>query len=178
MTDTPPAAPTAPRRAPVWMRVALVFSLAFNLLIVGIVAGAIVSGRAGGPPRIVDLSLGPLTRALSDEDRAAIGEALRSRDGFRPPRPVQRIAAAREVKQALLAEPFDREALARLLDAQRSHAAEVFLAGQDVLLDRLEAMTPEERRAFADRLAEEYRKARRPGRRDGAGGRDDPRNDD
>ena len=170
MTDTPP--PAAPRRAPVWMRVTLVLSLAFNLLIVGIVAGALASGRAGGPPRIVDLSLGPLTRALSDEDRAAIGEALRNREGFRPPRPVQRMAAARDLKQALIAEPFDRAELARLLDAQRSRAAEVFEAGQDALLDQLEAMTPEERRAFADRLAEEFLKARRPGRRDGARGDD------
>lgn len=152
--------------APTWMRVLLVVSLALNLLIAGVVVGAIASGRAGGPPRVVDLNLGPLTRALDPEDRRAIGHALRSREDIRPPRPVERLANARALGQALRAEPFDRDMVARLLDSQRSRAADVFLAGQEALLDRLEQMTPEERRAFADRLGQELRSTLRSGGRD------------
>ena len=76
MTDN---TPNPPPRMKLWLRVVLVLSLAFNLLIVGISAGAMFTWskwKSHHGPRM-DLSAGPMTRALSREDRRAIGKEMR-----------------------------------------------------------------------------------------------------
>jgi len=135
------------------LRILLVASLAFNLLIVGIGAGAMISGQMGGRPgRGIDLSLGPLVEALEDADRRAIMGALR--DGAhlrRPPREL-RSAELGAVVAALRADPFDPAAVAAPLDAARSRTLGMMGAGQQALIARIAAMTPQQRAAFADRL--------------------------
>jgi Heavy-metal resistance len=63
--DPVPAAPRAPGR---WMRVALVLSLAVNLLVAGMAVGVALRG---GPPEtaVRDLGFGPFAAALSPADR-------------------------------------------------------------------------------------------------------------
>ncbi|WP_224825848.1 periplasmic heavy metal sensor [Cognatishimia sp. MH4019] len=151
---------TIKSRAPRWMRVVLVLSLALNLLIVGAVVGAVSSGKKGGP-RMSDVSFGPYTAALSREDRRALRRAIRDRSD-RPNR-----AAARENFQTFLnvlrTEPLDVAEMTRVFEAQGALAQARQAAGKTALLEHIAEMGAADRAAFADRLEEVLRRG--PGKR-------------
>lgn len=134
------------------LRVALAISVALNLLIVGLVAGAVL--RDGGPRgrMMGDLGFGPFTEALSGADRDALRQAFLARmPDMRDMRRQMRADFA-ALLDALRAEPFDAAALRAAMEAQSARMGERLQVGQDLLLERLAAMTPEARAAFADRL--------------------------
>ena len=174
--NTPPAAPPPPPTQPPvaaakvgkGLRIALGVSVAVNLLILGLVAGALL--RDGGPrERLVrDLDFGPFTEALSPEDRDALRRAYVARSpdlgGMR-----QEMRSDLEAfLAALRAEPFDPAALARVMENQQGRMARRIELGQDLLLERLTAMDGRERGAFADRLERRLRRGGGPeGGRDG-----------
>ncbi|MCZ0811774.1 MAG: periplasmic heavy metal sensor [Pseudomonadota bacterium] len=142
---------SAPRR---WMRVALVVSLALNLLVAGVVVGALFSAgwrHMGHMPHISGAA-GPMTHALAEPDRKAIAQQMRQayREG-RPGRAAQS-AAFESLIEDLRAERFDRSAIEAHLAGIRSMISERVELGQGLLLDRLSAMDPAARRAYADRL--------------------------
>lgn len=178
MQDTAPQTPP-PARPPMrpWQRVLLVASLALNLAILGAAIGFFAMNRGPdgrhGPPR-VDRMGGPLTHALSHEDRRAIGRAIwkEYREG-RPSRADQR-AQYDAVIAALRAEPYAADVVERNLEDQLSLATERQRVGQRILLERLAAMSAEERTAFADRLQEglDRRDHEREEHREGREGRD------
>ena len=155
----------APARKRPWGKIILVVSLSLNLLVAGIIGGAILKwGPEHGKHHEARLDKfgGPLTRALSHDDRKAIGrEMWRSyrRDGGGGK------ARHRAVIEALIvdlrADPVDREALAGHLARQRAQISERLSFGQGILLERLVRMSPQERNAYADRLEAELRKHRR-----------------
>ena len=146
------------KRVPRWMQILLVVSLALNVLIVGAIGGAVLSkekwhhhgphAKGGG---------GPLTRALSPEDRRSIGRqmhaALRDLGETREERRVE----FQGLLSDLRSEPFDAEPVRQRMDRLHSGFAEKFQLGQQLLLERLEVMTPEARAAYADRLEEVLR---------------------
>ena len=68
----PPVPPVPPAASGKGLRIALGISVALNLLVVGLVAGALL--RDGDPrARMVrDLDFGPFTEALSPRDREAL----------------------------------------------------------------------------------------------------------
>lgn len=155
----PPARPGLPRG----VRWLLFASLALNLLVAGLVFGALLGDdRRGGRPRPAELSLGPFARALEPGDRREVLRSLNDRPDLRPPGREDWAAAFAEVVAALRAEPFDQPRAATALAEQSGRVAEVERAVQEALLARLAAMTPAERTAFADRLEAELRKG--PGR--------------
>lgn len=129
-------------------RLVLVASLGLNLIVAGFLVGAYLFHR-GPPPG--GIGFGPYTYALAQEDREALRRAFitQSRDtNFRG-----RMQEERQALSGLLrAEPFDRAAVQQLFEAQRQRADEGFRMGQSLLLDRISAMTPEARTAFAERL--------------------------
>ncbi|ARE39620.1 hypothetical protein RGUI_1479 [Rhodovulum sp. P5] len=152
------------RGTPPWLRVTLGISLTLNLLIVGIVAGAIISHRPGGPMR-GDPSLrefGPYGRAFGDEDRAALRQAFREQ----APRLQENRKAVRaafgDVLAALRAEPYDGDRVRDLLQAQHTRIQDRVTLTREVFLKRLEAMTPEQRADFADRLERTLRRGPPP----------------
>ncbi|MEN9411476.1 MAG: hypothetical protein RL216_3450 [Pseudomonadota bacterium] len=149
------------------LRIALGVSVALNLLVAGLVAGAML--REGGPRdrMLRDLDFGPLTEALSDADRDALRRAFVARSGgFRDVRAEMR-ADFDALLRALRVEPFDAEAVRGLLLGQQARVQDRLMLGQDLLLERLTAMSPAARAEFADRL--EQRLRRGPGGRDGHG---------
>jgi uncharacterized membrane protein len=161
MTDPqiPPRTP-APRgtgtgRA---VRVVLVISLALNLLVAGVVIGGAVNGRMPHHFGGFDMSLGPFERALPPEGRRAVREDMRSRLADRPRLTRGTAGDAAQFIEALRTETFDRTAVEEIFDAHRDHAVRGMRAGQEALLARLEAMSYEERQAFADRLSRELRR--------------------
>lgn len=142
-------------RMRLWLRIVLFVSLALNLAIVGLVVGAISKGPRDHhrPPRL-DQASGPLTYALSREDRRALGGKLREayRDGH-PTREKMR-AQFDAMLQALRRVPFDPAPLAASLEQQRTVALERQLIGQTLLLEKLTQMSDAERAEFAERLEE------------------------
>lgn len=134
-------------------RVVLVLSLALNLAVVGMIAGAGFSGRFGDrPARSFDFGLGPLSRALEPSERRAIGGAMR-RDGAL--RAVDLRGTAQEIIAALRSDPFDPARLETVMAAQMAQTAMVQHSAQEALLLQITAMSPQRRAAFADRLQQE-----------------------
>lgn len=145
--------PTGPVR---WL---LIASLALNLLVAGLLLGSLIfDDGPGRGPRPVELALGPFARALDEEDRHAILESLRDRPDLRPMRGEEREAAFADILAAVRAEPFDPARAGAALAAQSSRVEAVQAAVQAELLERLRAMTPEQRAAFAERLDSELRR--------------------
>lgn len=137
------------------MRYLLIGSLALNLLVLGIIGGAVIRGPGGfGGPRGVDLALGPIVEALAPEDRQAIRTQLRANDMLRQHPRQNREALATALQAALRAEPYDPAAIEAALSIQQDRLVAVQTAGQQALVARIGLMTPQARLAFADRLQE------------------------
>jgi uncharacterized membrane protein len=146
------------------LRIALIASLGVNLLVLGTVAGAVFLGPGDGPRRfeVRDIGFGPFDRALTREDRDALRQAFvdragTMRDGWRQMR-----ADLELFLTILRVEPFDPAALQAVAELQADRMQERFALGQDLLMQRIVAMTEAERLAFADRLEEALRRPRGP----------------
>lgn len=153
----PPAPAAQTGRA---VRIALILSLALNLLIIGLVVGALlaVGPRSGsdGDPRLRALGLGPFALALSREDRTAVQGRI-DRDAFRAERRALG-ASLVALREALLAEPFDRAAADAALARSRGSAEALQAQGHAALLDQIEAMSADERAELAQRLERALRR--------------------
>jgi len=160
-----PTPATDDRRAGRRLRIALFVSLALNIAVAGMVVGAIF--RHGGDwsrPPTADFSYRPLTDAFSDSDRAALRQSFSARsDQVRAWR-AERAAQNEALLAMLRAEPLDIGAIEARFAEERTRAAERAAFGQTLILDRIAAMTAEERAAFADRLEHEmHHRDRRSG---------------
>lgn len=135
------------------VRIALALSVALNLAVLGVVAGAMLRDGPGMRAAMVrDLGFGPYTEALAPEDRKALRRALFVRaPEIRNARRLMREDAG-ALLDVLRADPFDAEAFKARMEAQHARMATQLRLGQDLLQDFIAAMTPENRRAFADRL--------------------------
>jgi uncharacterized membrane protein len=159
MSDQTPQ-PKAPMRRS--LRILLFASLAANLVIVGLVAGAVLGGGKPNdkPPRDADF-MGAFTRALPDEDRRAIGRTIREhhrKSGF------SREAARREfqsVLELLRTTPFDQEALTSLMEQQAQTTFDRRKAALTFWADRIAAMTDAERLDYADQIEAQIKRAPR-----------------
>ena len=158
---------TAPaqERKPRWVWPVLFLSLAANLLVIGTIAGAMIAGgseKAGRPEGPARSFLGePFLRSLEPEDRRALGrEILANRVQLREGRAEIRKRADTLI-ETLSAEEFDRDAVSELLSEQRGFITSFQEFGEVLLLNRLEAMTLEERQGYAERLKNNLRRRSR-----------------
>ncbi|TAG25377.1 MAG: periplasmic heavy metal sensor [Rhodobacterales bacterium] len=158
MPDKPPA-PPATATAGRGLKIALAISVALNLAVVGLVAGAwLKDGHSGGMPR--DLSFGPFSEALSPDDRRALRKALVDRaPGFRETRAAAQAEFA-ALLEALRANPFDPAAVQTALAAIEARNAGRLELGRSLIEARIAQMSEADRLAFADRLENGLR--RRP----------------
>ncbi|MDQ2095700.1 periplasmic heavy metal sensor [Rhodalgimonas zhirmunskyi] len=170
--DKPTSAGTGMRRS---LKIVLFASLALNLAVAGVVIGAVAKHGFEDDRRAprIEGPGGPLTRALSKEDRREIGRALREEFGaMRPTREAMQAQYA-QVIAALKATPYDAETVRAVVAAQSAAMDARVRAGQEQLLNRLDDMSPDERAAFAGRLQEvlertqQKRVEKSGGRRDG-----------
>ncbi|MGP6087552.1 periplasmic heavy metal sensor [Antarctobacter jejuensis] len=153
------------RRPGRWLRVLLFVSLAFNLLVVGLVIGFVLNGPPKPRGDRTDPVL-PYTRAFDQDQQRELRQALRRsfrsegqgvRDGY--------LSDYETALELLRADPFDAERIAEVLKAQAARGVDVRQRGQKVLSGYLAAMSPEERRAYADRLEAEVEAMRERGLR-------------
>ncbi|WP_457648211.1 periplasmic heavy metal sensor [Profundibacter sp.] len=147
-----------------WVKVLLAVSLGLNMLVLGAVGARLYSNRGDAlqPHNLRDASYGPYSRALSPQDRKAIGAALHREVGSLR----ENLPQIRETFQALIlalqAEDYDRDAVHGLIAEQQAMGLKRQQVGQRLLLERLDSMTVEERRAFAKRLQRTLRHRRAP----------------
>lgn len=179
MTQAPnggaqPAKPAPQKSKFHWSRVLLVLSLAMNLAVIGIVAGAALGqDRDGGRLHTLqsrDIGYGPFVAALSEGERRDLGRDLRAAPG---PERISRAALRREFETmlaALRAEPFDGAAFEALLDDKRLTLIERQKVGQDAFVARINAMSEADRAAFADRLEKLVRRGPPGGKKPGPDG--------
>lgn len=160
MTDTQDSPPKKRR----WLMPVLFVSLAANLLVAGVLAGAMLSPDGPRNERQDRQARGivgePFIRALPREERRALfGEARQNRERIRESRNTlrQRFNAFLIV---LRTDPFDAEAAARLFGEQRQAAIRRQEIGETLLMNRLQAMTTEQRAAYADALERELKALR------------------
>ena len=156
------------RSAVRWLGVGLILSLAINAFIVGLIATKTVKQREvvrrAGPPALVD-ALGDsrrLLRALPKERRKELRKIVRTyRPKLKPHR--EALTVARDKLIAVLrVEPTDQVALTRALDAIQDARFAMRDTGRAMLTDVLAAMTADERKQVADRLARSKRKKKKP----------------
>jgi uncharacterized membrane protein len=164
MTDTPNVTPKPPRNRV--LRVTLFASLALNLLVVGTVAGFILSGPPHPPPDRIEPgdAVLPYTRALDPEQREDLRRELR-REMFRGHKDMAEardglVDGYRSAVQVLRADPFRPEELERIMQVQSERSAAVRARGQKAMSDFLASLPPEARAAYADRLEMEVEKVR------------------
>ncbi|MEL7026011.1 MAG: periplasmic heavy metal sensor [Pseudomonadota bacterium] len=152
MADPDPTPP--PTRSPGWMRLVLIVSLAVNLLIVGMVGGAVLSGGGpgGGRDAARDTRGSPFIRALEpDERRQVMRDMVRGSRELRESRETLRVRFD-ALLVAIRAEDFDKAEVETLLQQQREISQKRNQLGELAILERVSKMSLEERRAYADRL--------------------------
>ncbi len=157
MSDNP-----APKRK--WIPIALAVSLALNLLVVGIVLGAVMrfkgNDRVDTPP-----GFGPaLYYALPKPDRKALRGELSDLRGKRSHGRKQDFSA---LSQALRVVPFNPAAVETLLEQQSKATADLQTALHRQWLAQITAMSDEERAEYADRLEKVVKRGpRKPKKQD------------
>ncbi len=157
MADLSPQTPKP--SAPRWMKIALVVSLAMNLAVIGLVAGAAVNFRKEGGPQMSRIDgPNPFLRAMTPEDARTMRRLLRpdasqlgaSRENGR--------AAMQAILAQLRAETFSEAAL-RVAFAQiaAANSARADL-GQEAIVTYLLSLDAAERAKFADRLEQSVKR--------------------
>ena len=161
------ASPETHRGKRSWIAVALAISLSLNLLVAGLVAGALLwhgpEHRDGGRRLdLGDVGFGPFVAALPPRDRRELARAVAREEGSFRENSVLMIRQFETLLTALRADPYDAEAVrALLVGQQRSVGARQDL-GRELLLERIGEMSAAERAGYADALA---RTLRRSGKR-------------
>jgi uncharacterized membrane protein len=152
MSDTDQAGKAAQPRRSRWIWIALVASLAINLLVLGAVGGSMWVFRHGehghGGPAMgsnhIKRFIRSLPKARQADVRRVLGDARRgARPQWREVRQARR-AALKELER----EPFDRGAYASALTQVHVTERRARAGINKAFVDLAAALTPEERRAF------------------------------
>ena len=134
------------------LKLLLAASLALNVGIAGVVGGAML--RDGPPGGGKDFGMGPLSDALSKEDRKALRKSFVDHHpdmkGARREMQAEFVA----VVAALRADPFEPGVLDQALEAIAVRNQTMLDSGRFLVAERLKAMSAPDRAAFADRLEE------------------------
>lgn len=134
-------------------RLALILSLGLNLAMLGFLVGALVAGRPPtGHGHDRDVSLGPLSGALTPADRRALrSRFLEASPEFRAERREMQ-ADFRTLADGLRAETWDRAGAEAILARQAERGMRRLRLGQQLFLDHVSTLEMESRRELADRI--------------------------
>ncbi|MBN2631648.1 MAG: periplasmic heavy metal sensor [Rhodobacteraceae bacterium] len=155
MTDLPPPLSTPAPKSGKGLKILLAVSLALNLAVVGLVAGAMLRGHDADRSRSVavrDFSFGPFTEALTrDQRRAMLRDFASKGPGLRD----LRAQVGRDfdaVLASLRASPFDPVAFQTAVARQGEAIAARSDAARAAMVSLIVGMSDPERAEFAARL--------------------------
>ena len=137
-----------------WTKIILVLSLALNLFVVAMIAGASFGHHRwhrshGG---VSDVGVGLFTEVLTRQDRAALRDAfLAAAPDFRDQRRAAR-ADFSELAEALRQEPWDPGRVDTLIARHGTRITDRIDLGRRLLSERLGQMSADERVELADRI--------------------------
>lgn len=142
---------TRPKRRLPWLKLALVLSLALNVLVVGMLWGVMTRTTQQGS--LVRSAVAALPAQDRRELRRATGAILRearrqSESGTGTPQ---------QMLAALRADDFDPEAFSDALRQAQDRLLRMSTQMHDQLLEKVSAMSREERHAYADSFEERIR---------------------
>ncbi len=149
--------PNTSSKGPRWVRILLVMSLALNLAVIGTLAGTAyrVKDRwaTGKPPPPPSLSV-TLYRALDRETRHRL---FQSAAGGHPNIRALREADRQALFATLQADPFEVDAVARVLDEQVQRQYQFREKLRQSWLDQVAGMSDDERAKLLERLQRDPR---------------------
>jgi uncharacterized membrane protein len=162
MAELPPPAVPQPDAAPrngKGLRIALAVSVTVNLIVAGLVAGAVLRGPPEGRDmRDREVTFGPFAEAMRPEDRRALREEILKRAPDLREMRGQMRDDLQKVAATLRAQPFDAAALTELLRVQETRLNNQLAVGTAALRDFLVALPEADRLAFADRLEQRLKR--------------------
>ncbi|UWQ48729.1 periplasmic heavy metal sensor [Leisingera caerulea] len=133
-----------------WLKLLLAASLALNLAVIGIAAGA--AWRFSGSDRHWQRPPSVGAMIFRELDRDTRKELRQQAGGHHGSYFERRHAEGEAVIAALRSSSFDAAALRDMLRSQADARHAFHAKVQDAWVSKMEAMTPEERAAFADRM--------------------------
>jgi uncharacterized membrane protein len=133
-----------------WTKVLLIVSLALNACFIGLIIGVKLTQDGMRPQRAPSAQGSLYLRALSHEDRRALGQVMRNYH-TREMRQMDR-AGYENALVLLRATPFDPEALEDLMEDQTEASEERLEYAREALIAHLAAMSNAKRAKFADAL--------------------------
>lgn len=158
-----------------WARIALIASLALNLLFMGAIGSSIWAMWAGywGGPRHHAFAgaVHHLMRTLPDERRKTVREVLRRHRGEIKPLRRNVRQARRAAARVMRHDPLDEAALRKALGEMRSAETKISAAVGDMAVELAGTLDIEERRELLRGLARHRRFGGRRGKRGGEAGR-------
>jgi uncharacterized membrane protein len=157
MTDLS-APPAVKPKAPLWIKIALTFSLVLNLGLAGMLAGLATRSVRDGSVLTAAIT------ALPEQDRRALRRE--ARENFRALRGHASSAEARDnLLAALNAATFDPIAFEAALAQGRAHLANMNSQMQARVTARVAAMSVDQRRAYATELRDRLDRRKPPAQR-------------
>ena len=160
-----------PGPVPFWIKLTLLVSLALNLLVAGMMLGAVWrhdgEGRRGGGPGLGRYAT-PYVAALPREDRREMFKGLRREGGHVMPDRATRNAQYAAVIQALRAVPFDAAALEGALAKQGEMTVRMKAAAEQAWVAQVSRMSDTARAEYAEAVEAALRQGahHKPGQRD------------
>lgn len=137
-----------------WLKFALAGSLCVNLLVLGVIGGAVLRGK---PDKRVNFGNDPIRaiyRSLPREERRTLTKSVRSAE-----RPKQERGAWVETfLTQMRSESFDEESLTMLFASRNDVMVDFAKRGQTALVELFGKMSTQERQAFATRFEENWQK--------------------
>lgn len=146
------SAPNAPKPKR-GFRILLGVSLALNLLVIGAIVGVVSKGPSGrgGPPGMREVSA-PYVAAFDRSDKREMRKQMRERLPGREAARARNNADYAAFLALVRAESFDAAQARSLLEQQLKRAGEMQQIGRELAIERIEAMSADERKAYADRV--------------------------
>lgn len=162
MADTPSGGGEGRR----WLRIALIASLAVNLLLLGAIGTRWIGHERdhrherGSEARRLPIGLNLYARAMDDEARAALEAAVAAqRDTFDTRRAGVR-SQMEGLMTAIVADPFDPQQMAAALATQRAAMGDYIGHAHGLLVEQVSEMNADSRQNFAEGLRREIEKRR------------------
>jgi len=142
------------------LAIILALSVALNLLLIGVIVGALGKG-APHDARQASVGMRQIVGALPPSDRRILRNALRGQGRALGGSRKRAKQSGAQLQAALRADPFDPAAFAAALRARDAYRAALSDAGRATLIDIVTQMSDTDRAAFAQRLTQGRKRPKR-----------------